>query len=63
MAYARLSRYAAWRRRPPTARATEQLLKLKGLAVEEYNRDTEIDFMGKPVRVSNLNAGQIAAYL
>ena len=56
----KISRYASWRTRPASRKQLDMLLKMKGVSVEEKS---EIRVMGRTMKVSELNAGQVAAVL
>lgn len=69
-AWNRLSRYAAWRYRPPSKKALDMMLKMKGVDVAALDQvepnstaKREVRIFGRTMAVDNLTAGQVSAYL
>lgn len=60
----RLSRYAAWRQRPPSPKALDMVLIMKGEAVrDDTGKIVEINMMGKRFEIGQITAGHVSSYL
>ncbi|KAI9632391.1 P-loop containing nucleoside triphosphate hydrolase protein [Dioszegia hungarica] len=62
--FLKLSRYAPWRHRPPSPRALEQVIRMKGDPVRDAKGNLiAVNMMGRLMPVEKITAGHVASYL